>query len=505
MKKTDHVLQFTDTTALLLLALGGTLVHILFNGQYGFHRDELDIIMNARHLDWGYVAYPPITPLIARLGLFIFGTSLRGLRLFSALAQGVSIFLVGQMTRDLGGRRPAQIFAALAVAIAPVALAAGTMIQYMAFDYLWWIVIAFCFVRLLKTEDPRWWVGIGAGIGLGMMTKYTVAFFIIGLIVATLLTSNRRYLRSRWLWAGAGLAVLIFLPNLVWQIQHNFISVDFLNAIHARDVQLGRTDAYLVEQLYVSNNPLTFPFWLLGLILCLFAPAFKRFRAISIAFLVTFGLIWVSRGRSYYTGPAYALLLAAGAAGLESWCSTRRMVIRRSVLSLAWALVLIGTVIGVILVEPVATINSDLWKITSDVNGEAVEMIGWQDLTTQVADIYTGIPAEEKPRTVILAGNYGEAGALDLYGPAYGLPPVISGSNSMWERGYGDFDPETVIVVGFEYGDAMNYFKSCSFSGTVTNRYGVQNEETTWHTGLYVCQGPRKPWDQLWQTMQRFQ
>ena len=247
------------------------------------------------------------------------------------------------------------------------------------------------------------------------------------------------------------------------------------------------------------------PFWLLGLVFCLFTLAFKRFRAISIAFLVTFGLLWLSQGRSYYVGPAYAMLLAAGAAGLESWSLTRTTAIRRSIRSAAWIFIFIGTVIGVILVKPVATINSELWKITSDVSGEVVEMVGWQDLTAQVAGIYTEIPDEEKPHTVILAGNYGEAGALDLYGPAYELPPVISGSNSMWGRGYGDFEPKTVIVVGFEYGYAMNYFNSCHFAGMVKNRYDVKNEETTRHTGLYVCRGARKSWDELWQTMQWFQ
>ncbi|MFO7634865.1 MAG: glycosyltransferase family 39 protein, partial [Caldilinea sp.] len=199
-----------DVTVLLLVGLGVAAVHIVANGQYGFHRDELDMLMNARQLDWGYVSYPPLTPLIARIGMTLFGDSLQGLRLFSALAQGVVAVLAGLMARDFGGRRSAQVLAALAVVISPVALMAGTLIQYMAFDYLWWVVLAFFVVRVLATDDPRWWLGVGATVGLGMMTKYTILFFVAGLVAAVLVTATRRALRSRYLWFGVGLALLIY-------------------------------------------------------------------------------------------------------------------------------------------------------------------------------------------------------------------------------------------------------------------------------------------------------
>ena len=132
-------------------------------------------------------------------------------------------------------------------------------------------------------------------------------------------------------------------------------------------------------------------------------------------------------------------------------------------------------------------------------------MVGWDDLTAQVAEIYAGIPEEEKPLTVILAGNYGEAGALDFYGPAYGLPRVISGANSLWGRGYGSFEPQTVIVVGFDLPYARSFFQDCEFAGNVTNRYGVENEESTHHTGLYICREPNRPWAEMWADMQWFQ
>jgi hypothetical protein len=495
----------SDLGLLLLLGLGITLMHILTNSQYGFHRDELDIIMNARRLDWGYVAYPPLTPLLARIELALFGSSLTGMRIFPALAQGAVAVLVGLMARDMGGRRAAQVLAALAAAISAVALTTGMLIQYMSFDYLWWVVVAFFTVRLLATEDPRWWLGIGAGIGLGMLTKYTMAYFVAGLAAGILLTPARRYLRSPWLWAGAGVALLLFLPNLIWQAQHNFIAVDFLRAIHARDIQWGRAADFWPKQLYEEVNPFVLPLALAGLIWCFFAPAGRRFRTLGWMYVTTLALLALSRGRSYYVAPAYTMLLACGAVWLESWLRGRTPVFRRIAVGAICVLVAVGAAAGIALVKPVAPVDSALWNITAEMGDTFTEMIGWTDMAEQVAGIYAKIPGAEKPATVILAGNYGEAGALDLYGPAHGLPRVISGGNSLWARGYGDPAPETVIAVGFDRSYAESFFKSCEVAGWVKNRYNVKNEETTWHTGLYVCRGPRRPWAEMWPEMQWFQ
>lgn len=495
----------SDTSILLLLAALGVLIHTLLNGQYGFHRDELDILMNARQLDWGYVAYPPFTPLIARIGLELFGTSLQGLRIFSAIAQGVVMLLAGWMARDMGGRRNAQVLAAIAAYIAPAALTAGTLIQYMAFDFLWWVVIAFFFVRLLATQDPRYWLGIGAGIGLGMMTKFTIAFWVAGLIVAVLLSPARKHLLSKWLWLGAAIALVIYTPNLIWQIRHEFISLDFLKTIHARDLQWGRANNFLPEQLTSSTNPFTLPLWIAGLCACLFSTSMKRFRPLVWMFLTTFIIFLVARGRSYYVAPAYVMLLAAGSAWIANWLSGRAPSLRWAGTGLLYGLLAVGGVAIIVIVKPVAPINSELWKTTSRLNPEVVEMVGWQDLTAKVASIYQSIPENEKSRTAILAGNYGEAGALDLYGRQVGLPAIISGADNFWYRGFGDPGPETVIVVGFERSYAGNFFASCESVGSVTNLYNVRNEESTRHTGLYVCRQPRRPWSEMWQDMQWFQ
>ncbi|MBE0671023.1 MAG: glycosyltransferase family 39 protein [Anaerolineales bacterium] len=498
--------QKTNNLILFIMALGAVIFHIALNGQYGFHRDELDFIMNARQLDWGYVSYPPITPFFARIGLEIFGESLRGLRVLPAIAQGIVMILAAWMTRDMGGKRNAQILTAFAVFIVPISMFGGTVIMYFAFDYLWWVVVAFFMVRLLATDDPRYWLGIGAGIGLGMMTKYTMAFFVAGLVIAVLVTPVRKYLRSKWLYLGAALALLIFLPNLIWQMQHDFIAFDYLSSIHARDVDWGRADEFLPEQLYLTTNPLSLPLWTVGLSLCLFSASMKRFRTLGWMFLVTSVLFFINKGRGYYTGPSYVMLLAAGCVWFEGLFERLGGKKRQLGYGVLWTTQVIGSLIGVILMKPIAPINTPLWDFSIGITDDLfTEMVGWQDMTAQVAEIYQSIPDNEKARTVILAGNYGEIGALDLYGDEYGLPRIISGGNSYWYRGYGDPEPETVIVVGFERGYAEQFFKSCQFSGTVKNSYNVKNEETTFHTGLYVCREPRRPWGEMWQEMQWYQ
>jgi len=495
----------SDLAVLLLLGLGVAAFHALTNGQYGFHRDELDIVMNARQLDWGYVAYPPLTPFVARSGLALFGESLRGLRLFSAIAQGIVAVLVGWMARDMGGQRPAQILAALVVAVSAAALMAGTLIQYMAFDYLFWVLLAFFFVRVLSSGNPRWWLGVGVAVGLGLMTKYTIVFFAVGLAAAALLTRTRRDLRSPYLWAGAGLALLIFLPNLIWQVRNEFISLEFLASIHERDIAWGRTEGFLIDQLYVANNPFALPLWLAGLAWCLFLPGGRSFRALAWTFLITFGLLWGMRGRGYYLAPAYAMLTAAGAVWWEGWLAGRTARVRRMGWGVTWGALALAGVVGVALVKPIAPINSAWWAVTSEVNSELTEMVGWEDLAAQVGHIYAALPDADKAGAAILAANYGEAGALDLYGPRYGLPRVISGANSLWARAYGDPEPETVIVVGFERAYAESLFGTCQSAGVVTNSYGVRNEESSRHTGIYVCRDPVRPWPEMWAEMQWFQ
>ena len=190
----------SDTALLIYIALATVILHLALGNRYGIHRDELATLEDARHLAWGYPAYPPVTPFFGRISLELFGTSIRGFRFFAGLAQAIAVVLTGLMARDMGARRGAQLVAA--VAAVPFCLGGGYEMQYVAFDCLAWVSTAYFIVRLLVSGDPRWWVGIGVGIGFGMLSKYTIGFFVLSIVGALLLTDARRYLKSKWLWIG---------------------------------------------------------------------------------------------------------------------------------------------------------------------------------------------------------------------------------------------------------------------------------------------------------------
>jgi 4-amino-4-deoxy-L-arabinose transferase-like glycosyltransferase len=495
---------FSDNGLLILLALTRLVLHVATNNQYGFHRDELAMLDDARYLAWGYVAYPPVTPFIGSMALSLFGPSLVGIRFFSALAQCVAMILAGLMNRELGGTRRAQIITALAVALAPISLIQGALFQYVSFDYLWWVLIAYFVIRLLKSENPRWWLGIGVAIGLGMMTKYTLAYFVVGLVGGVIMTNTRRYLRTPWLWAGVALALLIFIPNLIWQAQHHFISVTFLVDIHARDVAIGRTSGYLMEQFIVATNLFTVPFWAAGLYFYFFKPAGARYRMVGWMYVIPFVLFLVTQGRSYYLAPAYPMLIAAGVVVWERWVAVLAPSKSRVIRSLTWGGLAVGALLFIPVMLPMAPINSSLWQLTSQIHDNFVEEIGWPELVETVADIYDRLPSEERSQTAVLTGNYGEAGAINMYGPAHDLPEAISGINSYWLRGYGNPPPQTLIVVGFSPERLERFFATCVLAGQVTNRYGVENEETRFHPDIFVCREPHQPWPELWEDLQSF-
>ena len=485
----------SDLTPLLLIALATVVVHLILGGRYGIHRDELATLEDARHLAWGYPAYPPVTPFFGRISLVLFGTSISGFRLFAHLAQATAVVLTGLMAREMGGRRGAQLLAATAAV--PFALGGGFLMMYVAFDCLAWVLVAYFVVRLLRTEDPRWWVAIGSSIGLGMLTKWTMGFFVLSIVAAVLLTPARHYLKSKWLWVGVALSILLFLPNLLWQAQHNFVSLDFLGHIHARDIRQGRT-AYFLPQQFMMMGFRT-PLAAAGLFFCLASPAGKRFRMIGWMYVVTLLLFTVSKGRWYYMGPAYPMLYAAGAVSGEQWLATLQRARAMTIRWVAWAVLVLEILQTIALWMPVAPLNTRWWAISNQVQGDFREEVGWPELVQEVAKIRDSLSPEERAHLGIIGTNYGEAGAINLYGPQYGLPRAISGVNSFWQRGYGDPPPQTLIVIGLSQRYMEETFESCRLAGHTWNQYGVKNEETVDHPDIYVCGPPKDGWPVFWE------
>jgi len=489
----------SDAAVLVYIACATVVVHILTGGRYGFHRDELATLDDARHLSWGYVAYPPITPFFARLSLILFGTSLAGFRFFAAVVNAVAVVLTGLMAREFGARRGAQIVAALATV--PFCLAAGSLMQYVSFDYFFWVLRAYFIVRLLKSDDPRWWLAIGCAVGLGMMAKYSMPFLVAGLLVGVLFTDARRYLASKWLWYGVAISLLIFLPNLLWQVRHDFVSIQFLRSIHARDIRIGRTKNFLPGQLQLTL--LAFPLWIAGLFACFFSRMGKRFRVLGWMYLTLLLLFIVLKGRNYYLAGAYPMLYAAGSAWGEQWVSSLRRGMATTVRVLAWSALVVDIAVVTALALPIAPINSRWWKaIRTD--GNLREEFGWPELIETIARIRDSLPAQDRAHLGILAGNYGEAGAVDLYGPRYGLPAAISGIDSFWFRGYGNPPPQTLIVVGLPLGFLESHFSSCQLVAHTWNRYGVENEETRDHPDIFICRGLRQSWPDFWSSFRYY-
>jgi hypothetical protein len=474
-----------------LMILGGFLltVHTLTNGRYGFHRDELATLDDARHLAWGYVAYPPLTPFVARVALALFGPAAAAIRFFTALAQCVAMVVAGLMACELGGGRIAQIVAALAVAVSPVSMIWGHSFQYVSFDFLWSVLAAYFVIRLLGSGDGRWWIAVGAAVGLGLMTRYTIAWLVAGLALGFLLTPARKLLLSKWLIAGAALAILIFLPNLLWQANHGFISIDFLRTIHARDIRIGRTDGFLWKQFVAPANLFTVPLWIAGLFFYFRRKESERYRALGWTFVAALALFAITQAREYYTAPLYPMLLAGGAVLSEQW--------PRWAKGLNWAGLAVAFGLGVAFL-PVAPVHSRWFQVEMRGNGNLREEIGWPELVDTIAKIRDSLPADERSTAGILTDNYGEAGAIDLYGPARGLPQALSRVNSFWLRGYGDHPPQTLIVVGLSPQFVQENFASSESQGTISNPYDVANEETEIHKYLWVCRGLREPWPEFW-------
>ncbi|HUM04502.1 MAG TPA: glycosyltransferase family 39 protein [Terriglobales bacterium] len=488
-----------DRTILVALALAVVLLHILTNSQYGFHRDELLTFDNAHHLAWGYVVYPPLTPFLGRVELELFGNSLRGFRFFVALAQGLVVLLAGLAARELGGKREAQLVAALAVAVAGHSLFSGAFMSYSSFDYLWWVLVAYLVIRLLKSDDPRWWVAIGAALGLGMMTKYTMGLLVLGVVGGVLLTPARRYLKSPWLWCGVALAILIVLPNLVWQVQHDFVSREFLKNIHNRDVRLGSTDYFLPNQLWKCASPVAVPLWCAGLWFLFAVPEGKRYRMLGWMYVIPLAVLFALRGRDYYLASAYPILIAVGTVRGEQWFGTLRAGAAASVRQTVWISLATAGLSTTAVTLPMAPINSSWWRFADQViGGNFNSQVGWPDMVRIVAGIRDSLPAEERSRVSILAGDDSEVGAVALYGSLYSLPRAISGSNSNWYRGYGDPPPEVVIAVGNDPKVLFDNFESCTVAGHLTNPWGVRNNVFVDYSDVYVCRHLRSPWPEFW-------
>ncbi len=476
------------------IALLFGVLHMLTNGQYGFHRDEWQFLSDAQQMDWGFVPYPPLTAALEHVGLGLFGLSLVGLRTFSVLAQVLVIFVSGVMARDLGGGRLAQVFTAVAVALSPLPMFEATEFQYSSFDLMWWVLIAWCTVRLLRDEEPRWWLAIGVLAGLGLQTKYSIAFYLVGVLGGVLLTDARRYVRSRWFWMGGVIALLVFVPNLLWLVRHDFVSYHFLQGIHARDVRQGRAEGFLSNQFLLNANLVATPVWLAGLVAFFRRPSY---RMLGWMYLIPVLLFLLAKGRFYYVCGVYPMVIAMGSVVSERWLHARSRTLRVSLTTLGFIGVVAVGAFAALRIVPMAS-SGPLRDYALKNNGDLREEIGWEQLVAQVAAIRDTLSPEQQAHLGIAVGNYGEYGSIALMGPRYHLPMPITTVNSGWLRGYPDPVPTTLIVLGNSREGIDRLLTDCRVAGHVSNDLGVDNEESRDHPDIFVCGPARGPWSELW-------
>jgi Dolichyl-phosphate-mannose-protein mannosyltransferase len=496
----------SDTALLLSLAGVALVLHFLSNGRYGYFRDELYYIACGRHLAWGYVDQPPLVAVAARVSRAWLGHSLFAIRFFPAVAAAAAIFLTGLIARELGGGRFAQGLAALAILVAPAYLAFGNFLSMNAFEPVFWMLCVWLAIRIVKGGDERLWLVFGLVAGVGLLNKNSMLLFGYAFFVGLLLTRARRAFYSKWIWLGALAAFAIFLPNLLWQWRHGWPQIQVvLNAQLYKNTPTPPAQ-FLLEQI-LFMHPLTLPVWLAGLGFFLASDRGREFRFLGWTYLVLLGLFLALKGKSYYLLPAYPMLVAAGAVAIEQALrAPQRLWIRRA----APALLVLGGILTLpygLPVLPVRTfIRYEAWlPLARPVQVERdapktlpqlyADMFGWQNMVAAVGRVYGALPAAERRPCAILAENYGEAGAVDLFGPRYGLPRAISGHNNYYLWGPGNFSGQVVISVGVPRAELARMFREIRLAAIVTNPYAMPVENDL---RIYVCQKPKAPLRQMW-------
>jgi 4-amino-4-deoxy-L-arabinose transferase-like glycosyltransferase len=464
------------------------------SGRYGFHRDELYFVAAGDRPAWGYVDQPPITPLLARAATALFGNSPAGLRVAATLIGVATVVVVALAAREFGGGRGAQLLAAAGTALSTFVLVVSHMVSTTSVDLLVWTVLGLLVLRLLRTGDEQWWLTIGAIIGFGLLTKWLVLLLVATLGVSVLAVGPRHVLRSGWLLAGVGIAVLLAAPTFAWQAANGWPQLTVAGGISSDDGMENRM--LFVPQQVVYLSPVLVPVWVAGLVRLWRNPELRWARSLALAYPVLCLVVLVLGGKPYYAVPLLLLLMAAGAEPVVRWLGEGRVAVRRAASAVAAAIA-----VAVSLVIGLPVLPADRLGPVVAVNTEAGEQVGWPRLADNVAAVWRQIPASEQPTAVIFTGNYGQAGAIERYGPERGLPTPYSGHMS-----YADWGPPPdtmtgpVVLVGrAENPDA---FTECRVVARNDNGAGVDNEEQG--TPISLCTGPAAPWSQLWPTLRRF-
>jgi len=503
---------FTSGVAVVVYV---ALVRIILYGfaghNYGYFRDELYYLACGEHPAWGYVDQPPLIAWIAWLLQHSIGTSLWALRLLPALAGAASVGAAGLLARELGGRRWAMFLAALGSLMAPVLLALSHLFTMNAFDPLLWTAIAYLVVRIARQGSQPLWLAVGALAGITILNKYAVLFWLAGLILGLCVTPLRQSLRHRWFWFGCALATAIAMPNFLWQWRHHFPFLELMHNVResGRDILLPPLP-YLQAQAQMLGfmAALLVPFALLFF----FSKPGRPYRALGWAYLVFLGEMMLLRGKMYYVAPVYPMMFAAGAVWIEGVTEGKPWIWAKPALALAIAAV--GAIYAPTVLPLLSVPHFLAYEHKMGIEQQKFEhmqpgvlpqlyadMFGWEQITQRVAAYYHTLSPEEKRKTAIFANNYGDAGAIDFFGPKYGLPKAIGGHQNYWIWGPRNYTGESMIVLG--EGEEQNMRTKCASYSIVGNTDNPLSRPDEW-LPIYHCRGFKANLQTVWPELKRW-
>jgi hypothetical protein len=483
----------------LVLAFANFLLHLYFNNRYGYFRDEFDYMACGDHLAWGYVDHPPLVPFLLKICRLVLGDSLRSVRFIPALATSAAVILTAMISRELGGRRFALVLSALAFIAVPIYLSDGSLLTTNCLEPLLWMGCVYFAILAIQRDDPRYWLWFGVVAGVGLEEKYSIAVLGFAIIVGLLLTEQRRVFAQKWFWLGGALAFLLFLPNLLWNVQNRWPFVELMHNIKAdgRDVVLSPV-AYLGQQVLIIH-PILASLWVTGVLAFLFSVRLKPYRFLGWCYLVAFTVFVVLKGKNYYLGPIYPVYLAAGAVVIESFIARSRQVWMKPalvVLILAGGAWLAPVVMPVLSVEqfisymaklPFKVPRSEHSHMRAILPQHYADQFGWEEMVATVNQAYTRLAPEERPGCGIFAQDYGQAGAIDFFGRRYGLPPALSGHQTYFLWGPRGYSGNCLIVLADSREVLESEFARVEYVGkSADNPYALERE-----IPVFICRGAK--------------
>jgi hypothetical protein len=488
------------------LAAIAVVLQTLTNNQYGYFRDELYFIATSKHLAFGYVDFAPLAALVLRVSRAFFGDSLHAIRLLPALAYGAEVLFTGLIARELGGRRFAIFLGSVSVLLAPVIVGNATRFSMNPFEPLFWMGCIYFLLLAIRHNNPQLLAWCGVLLGFGLENKHSTVFFLVSLLGGLLFTSQRRLFRNGWLWVAAALIVLIALPNLIWQYQHQFPTWVDLTSVKRMHKNIELPPIPFVRQQIMMLSPASALVWIAGLGFLLSHRDAKRYRFLGATYLVFLAIMMALKAKDYYLAPIYPMLFAAGGVFWEKIAEEHRRM--RWVKAVVPAAVIILGVVALPLTVPILPVDKIVpYEQALGIKTTRTEAahsgplpqhfgdeFGWQEMVQAVASVYNSMPPSQRAKTGILAGNYGEAGAIDFFGPGYGLPNAISAHQNYYFWGPGQYTGESLILLQWPLGNAQRWCHDLQEGPTLDPQYGMGEE----HYTILICQGLKESLAQAW-------